>query len=192
MKKRIYKLTVATLFIALATNLVGCNDNTEDDFNKGREIFISNKVAFNIVFPELNDVIVYNDSTSGFTGWVKDGKLSFTGINIKTDSIMLPEKEYIKGKSSAETPKKKYYFSLKFTLHNTMVNQETTGDRGFNSYGEAILTMDTIKNTQKQTNLIVSPIFGNIKGDNLSIYSDVLPNETQPYLTIRSIGKRIK
>lgn len=177
MRKKMYTFAAVCFSIALAINFISCDNEESNDFNKGREIFISNNVALNIIFPETNDTILYRDTTSGFTGWVKDGKLNFTKIDIRKDSISFKDK--------------KHFISLNVTFHDATLSKEVDGIREFNCQGDAVLYLDTLRNSAKKTQLIVSPLSGNIKNDNLNLYSGFLHEEQQPYLTIRSKAKKI-
>ncbi len=177
MKTRMCLKALLAIVPVLVFALTSCGDDNGSDFRKGREIFMSENVAFQIIFPSTQDTILYRDTLSGFTTWVQDDSLHLSELSILYDSLNYQGK--------------KHYLSLNMSFSKTYIHEVATGIRELSCSGEAAILFDTLKVDKNKTSLKVSPITGSIENQTIQLFSALLPDETQPYIVMRSTGKRI-
>lgn len=176
MRRSVFGKILLMLLLVIGITFISCEDDKQNnDFKKGREVYMSNDVTFHIVFPETQDTILYKDITSGFTVWVQNNKLSLQKISIKGDSVTYTNDTV------------KHAMSLDVSFKDAYIYAEAEGKREVGCGGEAILRLDSI-----ETSLKFSPLTGYLEGDkSIILFSEMLPEDTKPYLVMRSKGVRI-
>lgn len=174
---KMYLRVLSVILLAFVIVFVSCGDDEGYDFNKGREIYMSNNVAFLIIFPKTQDTIFYRDTTSGFTTWVQNDSLYLRDISIKDDSLTFHDK--------------KYYISFDLSFTHTNLGKVINGVRELGCSGKAEIMFDTLRVGRVKTPLKVSTITGSVDDNEVELFGGLLPEEEQPYVVMRSIGKRI-
>lgn len=175
-KKILWEALSAILPVFLII-FVSCGEDEGFDFSKGRKVYMSGNVAFQIIFPETRDTVSYRDSTSGFTSWIQNDALYLRDVSVKDDSLTFHDR--------------KYYLSFDVSFTDTYLREAIGGVRELGCGGEAKIALDTLK-AGKMTPLKVSPITGFVDENTIQLFSGLLPEEEQPYIVMRSAGKRIR
>ena len=172
MNKKVPFTILSAILILSIFVLSGCNDNKEDDYRKGREVYMSNNVNLKIVFPIENDSILYKDSTSGFGTYIKSGEFGIPSSI--SDSIVFKEEEM--------------KMKIEFSIKDFNIYEVANGIRNLRFDGNATLYLN-----ENMIPLIFTPVNGSINGNKL-VYSSVNTTleKEKPYINISFQGTRIE
>lgn len=179
-KSFFYKKMLLVLAVFTAVVYVSCKDDNTSNFKAGREVFMSNDVRFQIIFPDAGDTLFYKDSLTGFSVILKEGTMAFYPNTFEDTLTFRKEKKEIK---LVYEPKNFY-----------ILDAGSDGTRHLGFEGEAVLYMKKYREPIMNTiPLQVIPVVGTIKKDVLNLWEadSSLTSGKQPFLNLRYKGKLI-